>query len=357
MKKILLHTLSWILLLTFFEIYVSAATLEYVWFDDWDENGELIKNNYCVYYSEMHDIHCESCRSGAYVLMKFNKDAIASTIKSKLPPPHLDEVQKLYGTENEYMTQWCSCRFIKDETWMLRAFDLYDLSLENDGETLGLYHSSEGGMRRTRESYEVPVTFFLIEKLDYHNKKDEVIKYNEEILKNKKEPGTSYSGYYSAYEIDVLFSGDRELAKKTLKCPGAFYYNGVVYTEYEMVQTLYNYYFDTVGDFVPYTYPLDREGSFGVSSEFISLNKNFEHEIDALVYKNDLFGYLVEQQAYYKKNPVGYNEYLLEALIIKLSEDYPDVEIPTAPQTGIATALLAVAALVSGAYVVKKRRR
>ncbi len=322
------------------------------------------------YLDAAHDEHCASYHSSCCFLLPIDKAVIEATIGKTLPDLSADAIQQECAPENANLTQWCSVRFkLNGDNIVVvsKIVDSHDdLSYEDIifSEEFGLYdYGQEGGYRRTDESTKVPYIYYCIDKLGLYSEKDREIfeEFNDAVPEYATgilvERGSSYNEHFSDEEIDVMFSGDRELVLKTFKCPGAYYYNGVVYTQYEIIQALYNHYLKT-DDESSSSYESPRYvEALGVNSDFDTLNENFDEMIDSLVYEGNLFGHLVEQQAYYKKNPVGYNEYLLEALIIKLSEDYPDVEIPTAPQTGISTALLAVAALVSGAYVVKKRRR
>ncbi len=339
---------------------VSAVEYEYVHHPP--STGYTTGDKY-VYLDRTHE-NCAPSAYGAFVLLKIDKAKIEETIGRSLPSPEGDLTHAEFGSDTEYLTRWCACRYCKEfyaesilaET--IGGINIGEKVHENNGETVN-FEVFDGGWKRTKESYEVPAHFFLInglpiEKADYieynNAKKEMESKFDYDYMSEN----TSYTEVYTDAEIEALFSGDKDLVNETLKCPTAIYCNGEIYTNEVIIQSLYNHYFMS-GE-------MKHQSSFSQynSAEhdvYNNLNENFDEIIGALVEEEDLFGYLVEQQAYYKKNPVGYNEYLLEALIIKLSEDYPDVEIPTAPQTGISTALLAVAALVSGAYVVKKRRR
>ncbi len=355
MKKLFTLTLAAIMILSVMILPVSAAEYEYLYHPPYE--GEL-EGSY-TYWDDIHE-SCAPSLYGAFTFLKINKNTLESTVGRELPSTEADKVHAIYSSGGEYLTQWCSCRFCKEFNGealiMFYDSEIRDKLYENNGETAGFYSLNGTTWVRNSETYEVPMHFFLINSLGidrewydgFNNDKRENGAYDY-IAEN-----TSYDEVYTDEELDALFSGDKDLVVNTLKCPFAYYYNGKIYSQDLIIQTLYNQYFmsgemEFQKSHSQYNY-LEKDN-------YNELNESFDEVIGGMVYEGGLFEYLVEQQAYYKKNPVGYNEYLLEALIIKLSEDYPDVEIPEAPKTGTLTAVLALVSLISGAYVVTKKRR
>ncbi len=352
MKKLLTFAIAAIMIISVLVLPVSAD----IYVDNFD-------------YDEIHDEKCNAHYSYYYTYMPFEMERLENVLGRDLPKNNR-YVHHDGGSGKRYTAQWCSCRFIHDDYFTGRINNLVDEELDfEDYVELGLYKEKTSVFSvttRTDESSKVPGVYYCLEKLDLFSKKEEFKAHNAGLSdpdyssydEDGREPHSQYIPRYTDEETDALFSGDKELVLQTLKCPFAFYYDGVVYSQYEIMQTLANYFGYYVGS---------NQGAFCVdplyslapttNSDFVALNEAFSEKLDELVYDGHLIEFLAEQYEYYKEHDVHYNAYVLEAYLTELTEEYPDVDVDFAPQTGTLTAALAIVALASGAYIVTRKRK